>query len=89
LLYADDVRTSLETHLCASMACYGYSFTLLYVDGVRTSLETHLWAPTACYGNSFTLLYVDDVRTSQEIPVGPHGLLRGWLHFLFLLWNGL
>jgi hypothetical protein len=33
-LYADDVRTSQETHLWASTACYGYSFTCSYVDDV-------------------------------------------------------
>jgi hypothetical protein len=27
LLYIDDVRTSQETHLWVSTACYGFSFT--------------------------------------------------------------
>jgi hypothetical protein len=58
-LYADDVRTSQQTH--ASTACYRDSFTILYVDDVRTSQQTH--ASTACYRDSFTILYVDDVRT--------------------------
>jgi hypothetical protein len=65
-LYADDVRTSLKTHLWAPTACYGDSFTFLYADDVRTSLKTHLWATTACYGDSFTFLYADDVRTSLK-----------------------
>jgi hypothetical protein len=37
VLYVYDVRTSQETHLWASMPCYGDSFTSLYVDYVRTS----------------------------------------------------
>jgi hypothetical protein len=49
-LYVDDVRTSQETRLWASMACYGYEFTFLYVDDFRTSQET----PMAFYGHSFT-----------------------------------
>jgi hypothetical protein len=39
--YADDVRTSQETHLLVSKISYGESFTF-YVDNVRTSQETHL-----------------------------------------------
>jgi hypothetical protein len=35
-LYVVQVRISQETHLWASMACYGDRFTFLYVD-VRTS----------------------------------------------------
>jgi hypothetical protein len=35
--YIDDVRTSRETHLWVSTACYGDCFTFLYVDDVRTS----------------------------------------------------
>jgi hypothetical protein len=65
-LYIDEVRASQETHLWASTACYGDSFTLLYADDVCTSQETHLWASTARYGDGFTLFYADDVRTSQE-----------------------
>jgi hypothetical protein len=51
-VYVDDIGTSQETHLWASMACYGVSFTFLYVDDVRTSQQAH--ASTACYGDSFT-----------------------------------
>jgi hypothetical protein len=40
--YVDDVRTSQETHLWASTACYGNGFTILYADNVRTSRETNL-----------------------------------------------
>jgi hypothetical protein len=81
-LYVHDVRTSQDTHLWASTACYGDNFTFLYVDDVRacygdnftflyvddvrTSQDTHLWASTACYGDNFTFLYVDDVRISQD-----------------------
>jgi hypothetical protein len=60
---ADDVRTSQETHLWASTACYMDGFTFLYVDDVRTSQETHLWSSTACYRDGFTFLYADDVCT--------------------------
>jgi hypothetical protein len=31
LLYVDDVHTSRETHVWASMACYGGRFTVLFV----------------------------------------------------------
>jgi hypothetical protein len=48
--YVDDVRTSQEIRLWASMACYEDSFTLLCIDDVCTSQEAHLWASTACYG---------------------------------------
>jgi hypothetical protein len=64
-LYVDDVHSSQETHLWASTACYGDSFTSLYVYDVHSSQETHLWSSTACYGDTFTFSYVDD-RTSQE-----------------------
>jgi hypothetical protein len=52
VLYVDDVRASQETHIGASTACYGDSFTVLYVDDVRASQETHIGASTACYGGS-------------------------------------
>jgi hypothetical protein len=39
-LYADEVRTSQETRLWASTACYRDRFTFLYVDDVRTSQKT-------------------------------------------------
>jgi hypothetical protein len=64
LLYVDDVRTSQETHLWASVARYEDSFTIVYVDDARTSQETHLWASTACYRHNFTL-YRDIKKTSQ------------------------
>jgi hypothetical protein len=35
-IYIDDVCTSQQTHLWASMACYGYGFTFCYVNYVRT-----------------------------------------------------
>jgi 2-oxo-4-hydroxy-4-carboxy--5-ureidoimidazoline (OHCU) decarboxylase len=60
--YADDVRTSLETHIFT--ACYRESFAFPYADDVRTSLEAHAF--TACYGESFAFPYADDVRTSLE-----------------------
>jgi hypothetical protein len=60
------VRTSQETHLSVSAACYGDSFTILYVDYVRTSQENHLWAYPACYRDRFTFMYIYDVRTSRE-----------------------
>jgi hypothetical protein len=41
-VFLDCVRTSQETYLWTSTACYGDSFTCLYVDDVRTSQETHL-----------------------------------------------
>jgi hypothetical protein len=63
-LISCDVRTSQETHLHASTACYWDSFTFLYVGDVRTSQEAQ--TSTACYRDSFTCLYVGDVRTSQE-----------------------
>jgi hypothetical protein len=78
-MYIDDVRTSQETHLQASMACYGDSFTFLYVDRHRTWQETHVWTSTACYGDSF-MFYVNDVRTIQVTPIGLHGLLRADLY---------
>jgi hypothetical protein len=65
-LHHNDVLTSKKTHLWASTACYGDSFTSLNVDDVRTSQGTHPWASTTCYGDSFNFLYVVDVRTSQE-----------------------
>jgi hypothetical protein len=34
VLYVADVRTSQETHLWASTACYSNSFTFLYADDV-------------------------------------------------------
>jgi hypothetical protein len=37
-----DVRTSQETQIWASMACYRDSFTFLYVGDNRTSQETHM-----------------------------------------------
>jgi hypothetical protein len=63
-LYVDYVRTSKETHLWASTACYWDSFTFSYVDDVCTSQEAQ--TSTAWYGDSFTFLYVYDVCTSQE-----------------------
>jgi hypothetical protein len=63
-LYVDDVRTSQETRLWASTACYEGSFTFLYVDDVRPSQGGQF--SMACYKDSFTFLCVDDVRTSQE-----------------------
>jgi hypothetical protein len=65
LRFVDDVRTSQETHLWASTACYRDSFTVLYVDDVRTSQETHLWAYMACYGDSLPV-YV------QILPYNKH-----------------
>jgi hypothetical protein len=38
-LYVDDVRTSQESHLPASVACYGDSFTLLFYFYVRTKFR--------------------------------------------------
>jgi hypothetical protein len=49
-LHIDEVRTSQETHLLTSRACYRVRFTILYVDYVPTSQETHLRVSTACYG---------------------------------------
>jgi hypothetical protein len=41
-VYVDGVPTSQETHLWASMACFGDSFTFLYADEVHISQEnTH------------------------------------------------
>jgi hypothetical protein len=57
-LYVDDVRTSEETLLWTSTACYGDSFNSLYVDDVRTSEESLLWTSTACYEDTFTLLSI-------------------------------
>jgi hypothetical protein len=54
-LYVGSVRTSHETYVRASTACYEDSLTFLYLDGVRTSQETHIRACTTCYGVSFTL----------------------------------
>jgi hypothetical protein len=71
-----DVRTSQETHLWASTACYGDTVTSLYGDDFPTSQGTHLWASTACGDYIFTFLYVDGVHTSQETPMGLQGLLR-------------
>jgi hypothetical protein len=53
-----DVRTSQETHLWASTACYDDSVICLYVDHFRTLKEKHLPASMACYGDSFTCLYI-------------------------------
>jgi hypothetical protein len=39
------VRTSHETHILASTACYRDSFTFLYVADVRTSQETYYSPP--------------------------------------------
>jgi hypothetical protein len=64
--YVDDVRTSQETRLWASMAYYSDVFTFLYVDDVRTSQEILLCASTVCYGDSFTFLYVDDVHRTMK-----------------------
>jgi hypothetical protein len=57
LFYVDDIRTSQETHVWASTACYGDSFNFLYVDDVCTSQETRLWSSTACHGDSFTSIF--------------------------------
>jgi hypothetical protein len=43
-LYVHDVRTSRETHLWASTACYRNSFTFIYVNDESTSQETHISA---------------------------------------------
>jgi hypothetical protein len=53
-LHVDDVRTSQETHLRASTACYEDNFTSVYVRYVSISQETRLGPSTACYGDSFT-----------------------------------
>jgi hypothetical protein len=42
-LYVDDVRTSQETCIYASMVCYGNNFTSRYVDDVGTSQETYIY----------------------------------------------
>jgi hypothetical protein len=52
-----DVRTSQETALWVSTACYGDDFTILYLGAVRTSQETLM---------DLTFVYVANVRTSQE-----------------------
>jgi hypothetical protein len=39
-LYVDDVGTSQETCISATINWYGNDFTFLYVDDVRTSQET-------------------------------------------------
>jgi hypothetical protein len=52
--YVDDVRTSQETHLWASMASYKDKLAFCYVYDVRTSDEIYLWASVACYMDSFT-----------------------------------
>jgi hypothetical protein len=36
-LYVDVIRTTQETHLWTSTACYEDSFISLYVDDVRTT----------------------------------------------------
>jgi hypothetical protein len=60
------VRTSHETRLLASTACYGENLICSYVDDVRTTQET----PVALHGlwqDAFTFfIYADDVRTSLE-----------------------
>jgi hypothetical protein len=63
--YVDNVHTLLETHLRASMKCYGDRLSYFYIDDVRTSQVTHIWASMECYGDSLSYFYVDDVRTSQ------------------------
>jgi hypothetical protein len=45
-MYVDDFRTSQETQLWVSTACYKDSFTVIHVYDVRTSQETQLWAST-------------------------------------------
>jgi hypothetical protein len=55
-LHIDDVRTSQETRLWATMAYYGDCFTSFYVDDVRTSQETCLWATTACSRDRYPYL---------------------------------
>jgi hypothetical protein len=81
LVFYGDVRTSRETHLCASMACYGNTFTFLYRDNVRTSQKTHLWASTACYGTAWWFSYLTGIT-----PIGLHGLLRRQLYFVISRW---
>jgi hypothetical protein len=66
LLYVHNVRSSQETRLWTSTACYGGSFRVLCVDDVHTSQRIQLWAPTSSYRDIFTFVYVDNVRTSQE-----------------------
>jgi hypothetical protein len=53
--YVADVRTSQETHLCASTACDRDIITILYVDDVRTSQEAQ--ASTAWYGEIFAFFF--------------------------------
>jgi hypothetical protein len=63
--YVDDIRTSQETHLWTSTACYRNSFTFSYVDDDRTSQKT----PMGLHGllrDRFSFLYVDDVRNSTK-----------------------
>jgi hypothetical protein len=67
-LYADDVRTSQETHILVGIALP------FYIQMMFLPQKKHM----ACYGNSFTFLYADDVSASKET----HGLLRRWLYFL-------
>jgi hypothetical protein len=81
-LFVDDVRTSQETPLWASTACYGDSFTFLYVAGVRILQETHIWASAACYGDwlYFLLLVfyvVSDLPYICNIPL-PIGQTLIW-----------
>jgi hypothetical protein len=47
-LYVDDIHTPQETHLWASMVCYGDIIILVYVDDVNNSQEMHgpLWPVT-------------------------------------------
>jgi hypothetical protein len=57
LFYVNDVRTSQETYLLASTACYGEIFTFLYVD-VFVPHRKHLRASAVCYANSYNVLLV-------------------------------
>jgi hypothetical protein len=64
-LYVHDIRTSQETCLWTSTACYGVNITL-YIYYAHTSQERHFWTSKVSYGFSFTFLHVDDVRTSEK-----------------------
>jgi hypothetical protein len=63
-LYVDGARTSQETHLWTSVACYKESSTFLYADDVRISQETHVWASTARYRDKLTFRFV---RSHQKL----------------------
>jgi hypothetical protein len=52
-LYIGDVRTSQETHLWTSTACYKASFTF-YIGVMSVPHRKHVWASTACYRDRLT-----------------------------------